>query len=255
MIGLIITICGAITVFLFTQSEQSPDGSLDFKTPDTLLEGKYDDAKYFKNVSIYFSHPEFQDKTDSNEVNLIRLLKINEVRNSNTDQTVRMFYKKLTNSSDAHVAILVGTNRIECFTFNYSDPGRVTMVSDCDDIRNNAIGQWIFQFHFKHPSVPSLVFGDIKYNVKAKFANGTCQNTGIIINSEFGSQTDAQVSPVLHYFRKREATPEENHVFENRFYKQADLVDISKVWKTGFTYCKSSGSLAPHFDDSIPVPC
>ncbi|XP_052819615.1 uncharacterized protein LOC128245474 isoform X2 [Mya arenaria] len=267
MIGLILTLGGAVTIFMFTQSERHPDGRLDFKTPHSILEGKYDDEKYFKNVSIYFSHPSLQEGQASSspeDVNFIRLLKINEIRKSETDQTVKIFVNKNENSTD--FSVIVGPNaKTECFKFWHSsgkvDSEFLTTNITCAESLSSPDEQWTFIFHYKKPSAPRLIFGDIKYNIKTNTSMSQCGEPQFEINTMTTRQSKTTKTAALRYFRTKGATPETDHILVaspdkgTRFYRTKDLVNIADVWRTGFALCKSSGSMAPNRDTSISVPC
>lgn len=267
MIGLIITLGGAITIFMFTQSERNPDGSLNFKIPHSVIEGEFDDQKYFHNVSIYFSHELFEwdppSTTSTDKTNLLRLFKINDIRQQNVDRTIKIEYDHQTTPSKIAIWVddLKGTLKaVECFQMD-----RITKTikdvkvgsADCVGYITGSIIQLIFKFRFIKASIPELLFGDIKYNVKTG-TPASCTLPNFAINDVVGNH--AQNVAALHYYRNKGSTTDTYQIVhksgtDGEFYESSMLEDISDVWKTGFAYCKSSGSLAPHRDDNIAVNC
>lgn len=266
MLGLFITLAGAITIFLFTQSERNPDGSLNFKIPHSVIEGEYDDQKYFHNVSIYFSHELFDwdstAATAAENLNLIRLFKINDIRQEEGDRTIKIQYDQTTGPSKIVIweTDTGGSWQAkECFQMDRTNK-KVTIGSGCPSYLPTA-NQFVIKFHYIKPSIPRLIFGDIKYNMKVKYTTSTkCEPPNFVINDNIEDHSKNNKVAALHYYRITEKVAETNHVLhttgtDGTFYHSSDLQDINEVWKTGFAYCKSSGSLAPHQDESIQVPC
>lgn len=266
MVGLLLTLGGAIAIFLFTQSERNPDGSLNFKVPHSVIEGEYDDQKYFHNVSIYFSHELFDwDSTTSTSVenlNLVRLFKINDIRQEKVDRTIKIQYNQLSGQTKVVIweSDTTGTMQAkECFQMDRVNK-KVAIETGCSSYLPTTINQFVIKFHYIKPSVPRLIFGDIKYNIQVKYTSGKCQPPDFVINDNIKDHSKNSKVAALHYYRTAGSSVETNHVIhssttDGTFYHSSDLQDISDVWKTGFTSCKSSGSLAPHQDNSIDVPC
>ena len=264
MLGLFVTLAGSVTIFMFTQSERNPDGSINFKVPHSVIIGEFDDQKYFHNVSIFFSHPLFNmDHTSAipeNDVNWVRMAKIYDVREIYEDGLFRVKYDNATKqkimltltSSKGNVASQ------DCFQFNRGT-GAITLQS-CNTFFSAGIDviEFIFKFHYKKPETPNLIFGDIKYNVLVK-ENSKCHGPLSTIYEDVVDRLSDTQNAALHYFRTRPGVPENRHVLYSggtvQYYRANNLIDISEVWRTGFATCKSTGSLAPHVDSNIEVSC
>ena len=265
MLGLIVTLGGAITVFMFTQSERNPDGSINFKVPHSVIIGEYDDEKYFHNVSIFFSHPVFDKKPNTGiqeqNINWIRMASIYNIRDTYKDGVFRVkfddttFQKFTLSLSDKQGAAISE----ECFSFN-SGTGVLTPKTNCNTFlpAGPKIEEFIFKFHFREPEVPSLIFGDIKYRVLVK-ENNACHDPDTPISDTGTDRLSHLKNAALHYYRTKAGVPDDKHLLYTggniNFYNSDSLINIEEVWKTGFASCKSTGSLAPHADSSIDVSC
>ena len=264
MIGLLITLGGAIAVFLFTQSERNPDGSLNFKVPHTIVKGEWDDSKYFKNVSIFFSHPIFDQNhrgaLPESQVNWIRLVSINNIRQSGADRdkTLQITYENITATRIKMKISEDGSTLDDCFEF---DRQLKTLTASTCNTFSSTSSAFVFQFHYKRPQQPVLIFGDISYNIKIKSnINHTCTDLDTQILDNIDDRVaDTEHNAIVHYFQTKESISDQYHVIHSQskldFFHLKDLTDISEVWKVGFASCKSSGSMAPHRDTSIAVSC
>ena len=259
MVGLILTLGGAIVIFLFTQAVRNPDGSLNFKVPHSIIEGEFDDQRYFQNVSIFYSHKLFDYDTtpgSTQNTNLVRLLTINEIKKFGADRTVKIQFQDTTNPN---VLMKVSdTTKTECFQIDRANKV-LSFPSSC--LITQPYDEFIITFQFTKPSVPKLLFGDIKYNIKVK--NGTtnkCDSPNFSIKDQVSAHSDDQYTAAFHYFRTNPGVSNEYHIKHTstttgQFYHTSELTDITEVWQTGYAYCKTSGSLAPHQDGGINVPC
>ena len=267
MVGLFVTLAGSVTIFMFTQSERNPDGSINFKVPHSVIIGEFDDKKYFDNVSIFFSHPLFDKDSSSailqNEVNWARMAKIYDVRE--TDQH-ELFTVKFDNTTKQKIVLSLTNSKgnpasEDCFQFDRTT-GAITLAktTNCNTFlpTSNDVVEFIFKFQYRTPETPNLIFGDIKYNVVVK-ENGKCHDPTSTIYEDVANRLSEKQNAALHYFRTKEGVPENKHVLDSggtvKFYHSDNLIDISEVWRTGFATCKSTGSLAPHRDSGISVPC
>ncbi|XP_052774216.1 uncharacterized protein LOC128212873 [Mya arenaria] len=261
MIGLIITLGGAIVIFMFTQSERNPDGSLNFKIPHSVIEGEYDDEKYFSNVSVYFSH-KMLDGTGSkltlSDANILRLVKIDHIKNEDYDLSINVSIKVQSSQTEYKID---GANPVtECFTLN-KNSDQITIQDPCPATHASPHSdKFYFTFHYTKPSVPSLIFGDITFNLKTSKGNGNCQSPDFTIDNSVVGHTKNIETAALHYYRATVDVSDNYHIKRDgknigNFYHPRDLTDITLVWKTGFAYCSSSGSLAPHRDNDLQVNC
>ena len=266
MVGLFVTLAGSVTIFMFTQSERNPDGSINFKVPHSVIIGEFDDQKYFNNVSIFFSHPLFdKDSTSAiteNEINWVRMAKIYDVRDTDKNELFRVKFDNTTKQK--FVLTLTNSNgniaSEDCFQFTRTTGAVTLQTINCNTFLppGNDVVEFIFKFQYRTPETPNLIFGDVKYNVIVK-ENGKCHDPSSTIFDDVAERLSQRQNAALHYFRTRPNVPENKHVVDSggrvQFYHADNLIDISDVWRTGFATCKSSGSLAPHKDSSISVPC
>ena len=265
MLGLMVTLAGSVTVFMFTQSERNPDGTLNFKVPHSVIVGEYDDEKYFHNVSIFLSHPLFdQHQTGDlkeDKINWIRMATIYDIRQTYEDG---FFHVRYDNSTKNKIVLTLSDSQgadvsQDCFTFDHSS-GLLTSQSNCNaflPVGPNVI-EFIFKFQFTEPKVPSLIFGDIKYNVAVK-ENAKCHGPSSSIYDDISRRLSDTNNAALHYFRTKTGVADDKHLLYTgstpQYYRSDNLIDISEVWRTGFATCKSTGSMAPHSDSNINVPC
>ncbi|XP_045172746.2 uncharacterized protein LOC123534525 [Mercenaria mercenaria] len=266
MIGLLITFAGAVVVFCFAQHERDRDGKLHFKTPQSIFEGKYDDAKYFNNVSIYFSHKLFdwneRATSPAEKRNLLRLFTIDDIRQENVDRTIKIQYDHVTGPSKVVIIESDESESMrvnECFQMDRTGINIIT-GSNCTAYITSSINEFVFKFRYIKPYSPKLIFGDIRYNIKVKYSSvAQCKFPDFILSNNISDQSNGKEA-ALHYYRTMSSHDETNHVIhtsatDGTFYHSGSMEDISDVWKTGFAHCKSTGSLAPHHDVSIDVPC
>ncbi|KAH3826406.1 hypothetical protein DPMN_128311 [Dreissena polymorpha] len=119
MIGLHCRVCVeqvqftfAIVLFILSQTKQNNHGGTEFQVPHALY-AKNDDSKYFTNVSIFFSHPYLDYKSNyaAHDINLIRLLSIYKLKNSMTEQTVNIHY----DSNHTNFLVKISGESDQCF--------------------------------------------------------------------------------------------------------------------------------------------
>ncbi|KAK7087630.1 uncharacterized protein [Littorina saxatilis] len=257
--GLLVNSGCAIAVFIFTQGHQDTDGGIKVREPTALFEDKYDDEKYFQNVSAFINHPEFDTSSPTqatgNTANWVRLMDINDIRGRDTDVDMNYIYEK----TNTHLRLAVylkpqenngGWQLSECYQMDVATKAIATVdESTCKGASffTGTASRVYITFSFTPPGMlfKKLIFGDIKYNIK----NGQC--------------TELTRAPAIHYYRVNAtiSSNDTHHLLMEggrpRFYPndRVHLEDISEVWKTGFGGCESSGSLAPNFDEEIPVEC
>ena len=268
--GLVVTLGGAALIFLFTQYERNPDGSLNFKMPHNYIQGKYEESKYFDNVSVYFTHEMFDSKIYLNKSakhrNLLRLFDINDIRHMHeVDKIIKLEYNQINETSNVQSFILWESDSArtlhakECFTVDRTRE-HITIGVNCSGYISGPKIHIMFKFHFIKPNDLKLIFGDIRYNIKVKHnSDNKCKPPDYEIRGDVIDDSENNVS-TLHYYRTLSNFNKRHHVVHlsnnyGTFYDVDDLQDISDVWKTGFVYCKSTGRLAPHRDSSITIPC
>ncbi|XP_052217579.1 uncharacterized protein LOC127835271 [Dreissena polymorpha] len=199
IIGLVVVLGCAIAIFIFTQTERNPDGSLAPKVPHSILGGEYDDKKYFADVSIYFSNSvlDYETHPSSDSKNLLRLLTIHEIKNTTTDRTVNIKY----DSTMTKFLVQVDGEHKECFTVN-KVMNTVTKVTECSSHVPKPAGQYAFTFHYMQPSFPTTLFGDITYNMKA--GNSThCEAEEMSVVSDLTAHVAHPASVFLRYYRTK----------------------------------------------------
>ncbi|CAG2236493.1 unnamed protein product [Mytilus edulis] len=139
--------------------------------------------------------------------------------------------------------------------------GKYERPSDCEKfLRSETTNSVIIQFSLIPEKIPELAFGDIHYNIQFQDQAG-CHNVIPQPVSDISHRIEGgDYHPVIHYYKTYNISQTNHLVWESetnpRFYHQkTDLTDIISVWKTGFAFCESTGSLAPHEDSSIDVNC
>ncbi|KAH3874337.1 hypothetical protein DPMN_037579 [Dreissena polymorpha] len=249
IVGLVVVLGCAIAIFILTQTERNPDGSLAPKVPHSILEGEYDDEKYFADVSIYFSHSIFDYETNpsSDSKNLLRLLTIHEIKNTTTDRTVNIKY----DSTLTHFLVQLDGENKECFTVNNIST-TVTKETACSSHVQIPAGQFAFKFHYIEPSFPTLLFGDITFNIKL---GRNCEAEEISVVNDLTAHVAEPATVFLRYYRTKPDVTEDNHILQksptsHEFYRHSDLINIEDIWRL---YCESTGSHAPHRDESLDV--
>ncbi|KAH3863859.1 uncharacterized protein LOC127866681 [Dreissena polymorpha] len=247
--GLVVVLICAIVIFILTQTERNPDGSLALKVPHSILEGDYDEEKYFANVSIYFSHSllDYETNPSFDSKNLLRLMTIYEIKNTTTDRTVNIKY----DSTLTHFLVQVDGENRECFTVN-NITNTVTIKTSCASHVPMPAGQFAFKFHFIEPSFPTLLFGDITYNIKL---GRNCEAEEISVVNNLTAHVADPATVFLRYYRTKLNVMEDNHILKksptsHKFYRHSDLINIEDIWRL---HCESTGSQAPHRDESLDV--
>ncbi|XP_071093383.1 uncharacterized protein [Haliotis cracherodii] len=264
MLGLILNFAGASAIFFFTQTQRDLDGKIVFEIPDTIFEDKYNDDRYFKNVSIYFHHPTFDivEPNNASDANWMRLITINSVRNL-PDKVVMFNYEYRHTASELQIVLWENNNNslweaIECYSIDKTT-AVITKHSNCGSFLSGDRISIIFKFSFIPPDrvFRKLVFGDIRFNAKYSNNNDLCESISsdnITDSIEEGLKEGIDIT--VHYYRT--TVSEDSHIIlknGTRFYRQEDLVDITEVWETGWLNCETKGSLAPHVDSNIDPPC
>ena len=265
IIGLLVSLGCSVTIFLFTQYERNPDGSLNFKIPHSVVEGKYDHEKYFANVSVYFSHDIFDppgQQTGLVDANILRLLKIDDVKSAPDDLSINV---TINNKLTAADYMIEGVRpAMECFTYDKTtNKIKIPIKGSCSTGFITApTDVFYFTFHFIKPSPPGLIFGDISYNMKYRSAGyAACQYPNFTIENEVSDHSYKTDEAALQYFRAAGNEVSDNfHIqytssTDGKFYHPKDLIDIEEVWRMGFAFCKCTGSLSPNRDAGLLVKC
>nr|KAG5713293.1 hypothetical protein BaRGS_007820 [Batillaria attramentaria] len=242
MIGLFINAALASCVFVFTQTHRQPSGDLEFQLPDTVFEDKYDDQRYFQNVSVFVHLPDFDSAhvtaNNGQQVNWVRLMSINDVR-GNVDDTISYKYGYQKSATNLEMALWKRT-------------GSLTMVSTdvCQSPAFIAKPTFVYiTFSFVKPDFlfKRRIFGDIRYNIKVG-NDGKCLDYDNITDNV----NQAANKPIIHYYRTAASlSTSTSHLVQDaggpRFFRNDgdDLMDVATLWKTGWGNCESSGSGGP----------
>lgn len=268
IIGLLFLFFSSMTVCFLTMFERTKEGNVKFNQPKGLFHGKYDRLKFFNNVNLYLNLPtfEYSNITNVGKMNWIQLTSIWDVKYGNNN-TFQLSYDNSTQTKFVlSVQKLNKTNQTEsestiCFYLNRSNQSLANGPADCQNfLVNDQTVAFIFRFSAVPEKIPQMVFGDIHYNVKCKDHNG-CQNITLQPLSELGQHAGKgeYQHPTIHYYKTKYNVTD--HLITDstntpRFYHlNGDLINITDVWKTGFGLCESTGSLAPHRNESIPLDC
>jgi hypothetical protein len=266
LFGMTIILLGSVSIFLLTLFEREPNENIRFNHPKTMFEEEYNEARYFDNVSIYFNHPMFGigSHNETKRMYFIRLLSIYEMRSKNS-AVFKISYDELTKTNFAiwqeDKSGQLTPN--ECYRLNPLGGSLPYDLQNCQHFpQNNHTSSFIFKFHFIKESIPEQRFGDIHYNMRIN-EQGACHGpeNNIVTKIERHRGASHYSQAVIHYYRTRTGVSEDHHLIVGeddraRLYKSGeDLIDITSVWRTGFSFCKSTGSLAPDISRDIKVDC
>ncbi|WAR25121.1 hypothetical protein MAR_010825 [Mya arenaria] len=246
--------------------EDNQDGKILIESTKYDEKILYRDAKYFNNVSIYFSHSDL-DYFNSDDIhfshrNLLPLISLNSLRKRNKTQVVRVAIEKVVNKSRLQ---LDDGRKHECFIINHQPDGRSVRKEQCsENFIVNLHKEFIFQIKYVISKdrlllKPKQVFGDIHYNMKVK-TRTECTQPDFRVSDNLKDRSSDSTTAVLHYFRSADGVDEDYNVRyireeQKTFYQAQDLEDSVDIWNTGILHCKSSGNLAPTFDKEILVNC
>jgi hypothetical protein len=267
ILGLFNLFFSSLIVCFLTLFQRTADGNLQFGTPKELFHGNYDRAKFFNNVSIYLNLPilGYDNTTDNTTLNWVRLTSIHDIKEKNGD-TFKLTYDNMTNTKFTLWQSTLDKSTMktkECFFIDREDKTLLKGPDDCVSfLEDEMTDSWIIHFKLIPEKIPELIFGDIHYNTLFMDEN-ECRNITLQPVNDINDITDKQNRrhPVIHYFRTKQNVSETNHlVWESpttpRFFNQeTDLINITSIWKTGFGFCESTGSLAPHRNSSMHVDC
>lgn len=264
--GMAFIMIGSLAVFILTLFEREPNENIRFNHPKSMFEEEYNEARYFDNVSIFFNHPIFDVNmyNETKRVHFMRLLSIYEIR-SKKSALFKISYDEMTRTK--FVIWQEDKNRhlkaAACYRIN---PLRGTVTyqqHNCEHfLSNDQEVSFIFKFKFIPSSIPERRFGDIQYNVLMNEL-GTCHgpDVDIVTKIENHKGEGHYKSAVIHYYRHKAGAGQKLHLIVGdnnvaRFYMyDEDLTDITSVWRTGFSFCKSTGNLAPDIRKDIKVEC
>lgn len=268
VLGLFTLFFASVIVCFLTLFERTPEGSIKFDTPKDLFDEEYDSAKFFTNVSIYVHLPilEFDNTTYNTTPSWLRLTSIYDIKRKNGD-TFKLSYDSNTytkfvlwQSVENNRSILESK---ECFILDRHQKKLIKGPNNCTNfLADNVKNSLIIKFRLIPEKIPELIFGDINYNIRFQDKNG-CHNVSQELVDDIREAVDetSHYLPTIHYYKVKENVSEKNHLVWDSptnprfFIRDADLIDITSVWKTGFAFCQSTGSLAPHRNFSIPVTC
>lgn len=264
ILGLLFLFFSSLTVCFLTLFERNQQGGVQFNQPKGLFHGKYDREKFFNGVYIYLNLPTFEYTNDTNiaTMNWIQLTSLWDIK-SGSNSTYQLSFDNTTQTKFV-LSVTTPNNQSESLVCFHLDRFNKTLDNSMPDCRNfltdNQTLSFIFRFYAVPEKMPQMLFGDIHYNVKCKDQNG-CQNITLQPLSELGQHAGKGTyqHPVIHYYKNKVNTTGHLMTGSNntaRFYHlDTDLIHITDVWKTGFGMCSSTGSLAPHRDESINVQC
>ena len=263
MIGLMCVFGCSLAVFFLTQFERTQDGAIKFHIPRTAFEGEFDEDKYFTNVSVYLNHPlfNFEAITDeTTDANWMRLISIYDVK-AKQSEIFKLEFDDATKTkfvlyqTDTTGALAIS----DCYTLDRAAKS-VVHETNCATLITGNKAVFLFEFKFVPESIPNLIFGDILYNAVVREAGGVCHAPATSLKTQLSDLHD-NGHAAIHYYRTDSVTSDHHLLWTGgansaQFYhNEGDLIDITKVWQTGFGYCTTTGSLAPHIDTNINVNC
>ncbi|CAL1527908.1 unnamed protein product [Lymnaea stagnalis] len=284
MLGVILEALCAIAIFVLTQTERDAGGGVAFRVPTTVIEDTFNDQKYFTNVSIFINQPEYfdagsldPDKSDR-IFNWLRLSTITKVRASpdreatfsvryekNPAGLLKMaMYEKLVSSA---AGVRATWPLLVCYSIDQMS-GNISQVDDTtcaqQNYFTNASSDVYIKFRFDQPGqfFKKQVLGEIYFNMKVGH-NGACTPIHQYTHSIEESRQQ-NINITLHYFRTNNTiNPTDTDYMRHngstaaRFFRNedADLIDVTKAWKTGWMECEANGNLGPLLDPDMALDC
>ncbi|XP_059178012.1 uncharacterized protein LOC131957301 isoform X2 [Physella acuta] len=274
MFGVILEACCAVAIFFLTQTERGSEGNVAFRVPTTVLEDRYNDNRYFSNVSVFITHPTYfnlgdPDTTD-HVFNFIRLASIYKIRSSyRSEFSCSIQYEKSPTEVkmalwEKHASETNPTGSwslVECYTINQNGAATELVNTTCVNAFTSNSVELFIKFKFYQPTdlFRKQVFGDILFNMKTK--NNGCTAIDSYSTELSNSGKDGFL---MHYFRTNSTLqPVDSKFLQHdsgttaRLFRNdgLDLTDVRQVWKTGWNQCESTGHMGPTLDASVGVEC
>ena len=223
-----------------------------------LLDSEENNERFFSNVGIYGDASGFQLPFEqAGNMTWIKFFDINEIR-SFGEITIRITIDtSLLQIQNFYTLSRVQRNATNaCYRLEGTGDFMIIKETFCAQLNGTR-----FHFHFKYlPSSKRHLLGDIEYNFR-KTPTDVCENIAF------------SPLPNLRYFRANSSDNVQGHlhgpIWNYKFYNvDTDLIDINNVWRTGAIeedglfgslkrnyQCDKTGSLYPHYNPDICVPC
>lgn len=286
MLGIILEAFCAGAIFFLTQTEKGETGTVSFKVPTTIIEEKFNDQRYFANVSIFLHQADLfdagnldLDKTDE-IFNWMRLTSINKVRQpENNREAFFSFDSEPRSAQVTKFAVWEWGNTMgghsnqwtlsECYDIDQQTADITTVAKTTCEQPNYFINPYRVYVKFKYDPPGSVfkkkVFGDIYFNMRQQTgASGACEQVRDYTSS-ISASVGGKYPITMHYFRtgalvQAQGTKHLLHgdgTMAPKFFRNddMDLEEIRSIWRTGWNKCKSTGSVAPNWDEELEVEC
>ena len=223
-----------------------------------LLDSEENNERFFSNVGIYGDASGFQVPfQQAGNMTWIKFFDINEIRSFGEITTRITIDTSLLRIQNFYTSSRVQRNATNaCYRLVGTDDIMVIKETSCAQLNGTR-----FHFHFKYlPPSKRHLLGDIEYNFR-KTPTGVCENIAL------------SPLPNLRYFHANSSDNVQGHLhgpmWNYKFYNvETDLIDINDVWRTGAIeedglfgslkrnyQCDNTGSVSPHYNPDIPVPC
>lgn len=234
-LGLLCVTGCSVAVYIFGYTVKTETGAIDFNVPTTIVENVHSERFYFNRVGIYLNHPWFDCGINSNK-NWVNLGSIYDVINTGENGLpVMLSYIKNSNK----LSLKTNSSMPKCFTRDQSC--NITFVNCLTESFSSTD---TFSYEFKYQGeTAELLLGDITY-MQTDGPAGSCAS---------GSAHNQSACGTLRYFKAADTTNNSYALATKTtpnsydFYKEGtDLIDITEIWKTGFTNCETTGALQPN---------
>lgn len=255
----------AISVVLFVLSNTEPD-TVNFRVPSTVFDETVNEKAYFENVSVFVNVPGTHNPRSTTPANLVRLVPIGDVMYSPTKETSYTIY--YVNSSPYNVTMAIWTKTSPsktlqaCFSIVNYKMYQAPNVS-CTSMKTSSqnFSAVFIKLRFQPPKdiFREQLLGEVYVNFK-KFDSKGCRD--IVGYSDSLETINSTTSIAMHYYRTNSLIDTQStYVIRDgnsvRFYRNddKDIINVKKLWKTGWSKCEPTGSLGPVLDKNIPIDC
>ncbi|XP_059178007.1 uncharacterized protein LOC131957299 [Physella acuta] len=275
--GSLVELSCAVAIFILIHTEKGNKGDVTFRVPTTILENQFKDASYFNNVSVFINHPVYFDNVNpnvskvDNVVNWLQLTSINQLRaRPNMEVSFKLEYTQVDNGAlrlaiwrkNLHETDLKNKWMLSsCFDMDKKSPViQQKMNTSCSN--TSSMDALFLTFKYDPPGYffKRKIYGNIFFNARY-MSNGTCEDVGEY-SDEVRNQPAPPVNLTMHYFRTNETLPRyDDHVMRvegvARFYRNVDeeMIDVTRVWRTGWFECEAAGYVGPTLDSELKVDC
>ena len=239
--------------FNSSKYDENSEPNSEFYLSD-LLENDSKRDQFFSNVGIYGGTSDLPFRSDDfTSMRWMQFFGINDIRQHgeiNMQVMVDLNHVKI----QVYYSGMQRNATNTCYHWNRTHDIYSNETNNCTISNGSAL-----YYHFKHVPPNSIYrLGDIQYNIR-KAQIPFCNDTTLywIPNLRYLRLHAKVTRDVLEHLHGIFSENETSY----KFYRVDDFVNVDNVWRWGLkTFdghadCGETGSLSPHFNPDIPVPC